>query len=294
MTLKQLQIFIAVVDTRSFSKAGELASLAQSTTSQHIKVLEDELGVRLLDRSTSQVSLTAVGKLFYDHAVSIIQGCEAARAAVRRFQGLDEATIRVGASTIPAACLIPDLIGALATSYPGIQLEVIQGDSREVIQMLLNDQVELAVVGSRPEQPELSAQVVMTDRIILTARPAVAATRKLQLEQLHECTLVTREPGSGTRLATDMALRRAGLEPKSLTISAQLGSSEAVRRAVLGSDCYAFISALAIEPELVSGTLLEIPIEGLKIERALYLAQKRGRSLSPAAARFTQLLIQTP
>ncbi len=156
--------------------------------------------------------------------------------------------------------------------------------------MLLNDQVELAVVGSRPEQPELFAQVVATDRIILTARPDVAIKRQLQLHQLPDCRLIIRESGSGTRQATDAALRRAGLEPTSLTVSAQFGSSEALRRAVLGSGNYAFISALAVEPELASGTLVEVPITGVHIERAFYLAWKRGCSLSPAAARFTTLL----
>jgi len=152
MTFKQLEVFLAVADTRSFSKGGEVVSLAQSTASQHIRALEDELQARLFDRSASQVSLTEAGRLFYDHADRICRCCSEAIEAVRRFQGLEQATLRVGASTIPAACLIPDLLGRFTAAWPGVRLELQQGDTREVLRLLQDDLVELAVVGGRPTE----------------------------------------------------------------------------------------------------------------------------------------------
>ena len=293
MTIKQLQVFLAVADLKSFSRAGEQVSLTQSTVSLHIKALEEELEARLFDRRVSEILLTAVGRLFYDHAQSIIAGCDQARSAVRRFQGLEQASLRVGASTIPAACLIPDLLGRLNSNHPGIRVELQQGDSQQVLQMLGANQIELGLIGARPATPGITSRKIATDRIILVTRSDTQQTGQITLQHLATCPLIAREPGSGTRQATDSALRQVGVEPAGLNIIAQLGSSEALRRAVLGGAVYAFISALAVEPELASGSIVEIAVENLKIERDIYLIWHQDRSISNAGKVVTRLLTET-
>ncbi|MHB8056417.1 MAG: LysR substrate-binding domain-containing protein [Desulfuromonadaceae bacterium] len=288
MTLKQLQVFLAVADSGSFSKGGESVSLAQSTASQHIRSLEDELGARLFDRSAGSISLTAVGRLFYEHAVRICAGCGEAADAVRRFQGLEQATLRVGASTIPAACLIPDLLGSFSAARPGVRLEVVQGDTREVIRLLQDDTVELAVVGGRFDNEAICYEDVGTERILLVALPGFIDKPQVTLQQLQGLPLLLREPGSGTRLAVDSALQKAGLDLRSLRVVARLGSSEALRRAVLGGAGCAFLSTLAAGRELADGTLVVVDIAGIEIRRSFYLAWRCGRSLSPAAAVFME------
>lgn len=290
MTLKQLEVFLAVADTRSFSKGGETVSLAQSTASQHIRALEDELGTRLLDRSATQVNLTEAGRLFYGHASQICRQCTEAIEAVRRFQGLEQATLRVGASTIPAACLIPDLLGCFTAAWPGVRLELLQGDTREVVRLLQDNLVELAVVGGRPDDDAISLQELQTERIVLVARPDQVKKSTISLQKLQKLPMVLREPGSGTRQATDAALQKAGIDPRSLRAVAQLGSSEAVRRAVLGGAGFAFVSTLAVAHELADGTLVEVQVDKLEISRIFYLAWCRGKTLSPAAEEFISLL----
>ena len=288
MTLKQLEVFLAVADTRSFSKGGETVSLAQSTASQHIRALEDELNVRLFDRSASQVALTEVGRLFYDHAAKICRQCSEATDAVRRFQGLEQATLRVGASTIPAAFLIPDMLGLFSTAWPGVCLELQQGDTREVLRLLQDELVELAVVGGQIDDNSISMQEVMTERIILVVKPGQYPDGSIERDQLMQLPLVIREAGSGTRTAVDTALQKNGVEPRQLKVVAQLGSSEAVRRAVLSGAGAAFVSTLAVGHELADGTLVELAVQGLEINRSFYLAWRKGKSLSPAALEFME------
>jgi len=290
MTLKQLEVFLAVADTRSFSKGGEAVSLAQSTASQHIRALEDELNVRLFDRSASQVALTEVGRLFYDHAAGICRHCSEAVEAVRRFQGLEQATLRVGASTIPAAFLIPDMLGHFSTAWPGVRLELQQGDTHEVIRLLQDERVELAVVGGHIDDDSINMQEVMTERIVLVARPGLSPVGILEYNQLAQLPLVIREAGSGTRTAVDSALQKNGIDPRRLRVVAQLGSSEAVRRAVLSGAGAAFVSTLAVGHELEDGTLIELTVSGLTINRSFYLAWRRGKSLSPAALEFMAMV----
>ena len=290
MTLKQLEVFLAVADTHSFSKGGESVSLAQSTASQHIRALEEELGTRLFDRTSSQVSLTEAGKIFYSHAVRIGNQCAEALEEVRRFQGLEQATLRLGASTIPAACLIPDLLGRFTTTWPGVRLELQQGDSREVIGLLLENLVELALVGGQYDEDAVSFKEILTDRIILVGRPWDQKDGTLSIQELQDQPLIVREQGSGTRQSTDSALKKAGLDPRNLQVVAQLGSSEAVRRAVIGGAGYAFLSKIAVARELAEGTLVEIQVEGFAITRSFYLAWRNGRSFSPAAEAFVKML----
>ena len=292
MTLKQLQVFMAVADTGSFSKGGETVSLAQSTVSQHIRALEDELGARLFDRSVSRVTLTEAGRLFYEHAARICALCGEAKDAVRRFQGLEQATLRVGASTIPAACLIPDLLGSFSAARPGVRLEVVQGDTREVIRLLQDEKIELAVVGGQFDADTICYQEVGAERIILVALPGVLPEPLVTIQQLQEMPLLLREPGSGTRLAVDGALQKGGFDLHSMRVVAQLGSSEALRRAVLSGAGCAFLSALAVGRELADGTLTAVDIAGIEISRSFYLAWRRGRSLSPAAGVFMEAVRQ--
>lgn len=290
MTLKQLEVFLAVADTRSFSKGGELVSLAQSTASQHIRALEEELGARLFDRSATMVRLTEAGRLFYEHASNISRQCSAALEAVRRFQGLEQATLQIGASTMPAACLIPDLLGEFSSQYPGVRLEVTQGDTREVTTMLLNDQVELAVVGGRNELDQIRFFEIGTERIVLVVRPGRIAKPFVSTSELQKMPLIVRETGSGTRLAVETALTKAGVAPNSLQVVAQLGSSEAVRRAVLSGAGCAFVSTLSASRELADGLLQEVEVAGLAVIRSYYAAVRSGRTLSPAAQAFLRLL----
>lgn len=290
MTLKQMEVFLAVADTRSFSKGGESVSLAQSTASQHIRALEDELGVRLFERSATQVRLTEVGRLFYEHASQICRQCSEAVEAIRRFQGLEQATLRVGASTIPAVCLIPDLLGRFSSAWPGVRLELQQGDSREVIRWLLDDLIELAVVGAKPDEDNIVFEELLTERIVLVASPELPVASKLSVDNLQTVPLVQRETGSGTRQAVDAALHKSGVDPRSLRIAAQLGSSEAVRRAVLSGTGCAFVSTLAVGRELADGSLKEIMVEGLTINRSFYLTWRKGTHFSPAAEAFIPLL----
>jgi len=292
MTLKQLEVFLAVADAHSFSKGGEAVSLAQSTASQHIRALEDELNVRLFDRSASQVSLTEVGRLYYDHAARICCQCSESVDAVRRFQGLEQATLRICASTIPASCLIPDLLGSFTTAWPGVRLELQQGDTREVLRLLQDELAELAVVGGRSDDDSLCFEEILTEQIVLVLKAGQIDKPVLSIQDLTALPLVVREPGSGTRQATETALRLAGLDPRNLRVIAQLGSSEAVRRAVLGGAGGGFISSLAVGHELQEGSLVVLPVDGLDIRQPFYLATRRGKSLSPAAKAFTDIVRQ--
>ena len=291
MTLRQLEIFLAVADNRSFSKGSEQVSLAQSTASQQIRHLEEQLGVRLFDRTTSQVALTAVGKLVYEHAQTIMQQVQNTHLAIKRFQGIEQAPLLCAASTIPACYLVPGLLQQFKQHFPGIKPQLLQGGSTMVIDAVRSDQAEFGLVGMYQPDPVLSYQAIWTDQIVLVAAPGlIDSPQPITPEVLSSIPMIIRESGSGTGSAVIHALTEIGMTENSLSVYAKLSSSEAVREAVIAGLGAAFISWLAVKRDCEEGRLVVIPVNGLHIQRRFYLVTRYDRSLSPAAQQFIELM----
>ena len=293
MTLKQLEVFVAVAQAHSFSKGAEKTCITQSTASQHIHGLEEELGIRLFDRGRGGALLTEAGKLFFGRASKILSECDESRSAVRRFLGMEDVVLRVGASNIPATCLIPVKLGLFQSTCPRVRLEVSQGDSRSVVQQLVSEEIELGFIGGRFDDDRIHFEDMGEDTIVCAvAREKIPSTKpSLSQAELCKIPLVVREQGSGTQQAVYEALARTWISREALKIAAVLGSSEAVKRALLEGAGYAFVSSRSISEELASGKLSTVRIPGLAITRKFYAASRAGRELSPAATAFLSLML---
>lgn len=292
MTLKQLEVFVAIAETQSFSKGGEKTSITQSTASQHIQGLEDELGVRLFDRGRGGALLTEAGKIFLGRARKILTDCDDSRSAIRRFLGMEDVLLRVGASNIPATWLIPALLGQFHKQCGRVRLEVIQGDSRSVIRQLVNEEIELGFTGGRFDDDRVEFESMGQDNIVCAVSSEFATGGKQSLSQAELCKIpmVVREDGSGTQMAVYEALSGTWIGKDALNIVAVLGSSEAIRRALLNGTGYAFVSRMSVSDELANGQLTTVRIPGINITRKFYAARREGRELSPAASAFLELM----
>lgn len=293
MTLKQLEVFLAIAETRSFSKGAEESCITQSTASQHIQTLEEELGIRLFDRGRGGALLTEAGKLFLERAKRIRGECDASLAAIRRFRGMEDVVLRVGASNIPGTSLIPDLLGRFLEQCPRVRLEVVQGDSRSVVRQLVAEEIELGFIGGRYDDDQVEYEPMGEDSIICVVSPDLVRSGKYSLSQAELCKvpLVVREQGSGTQQAVYEALAGTWIRKEALRIVALLGSNEAVKRAILNGTGYAFISAMSVAEEVSGGQLVSIRIPGVNITRRFYAARRVGRELSPAASAFWGLML---
>lgn len=293
MTLRQLELFVAVAESGSFSRGGELMSLTQSTVSQHIAALEEEFNIRLLDRTGKGVVLTAGGEVFFEQAQRVLAAGRQLRQKMGRFVGLEDAPLALGASNIPANYLLPELLPRLHLCYPGISLRMTMGDSRQIIEAVRTQQVELGLVGGRTEDDTFNFTPIMTDMLILIvgADHPLRGEGHISLRQLFEQGLVVREPGSGTYQNLQKALLKAGCDPASLNILVRLGSNEAVRRTVAAGFGCAFVSDLSAKDSLQRGELYRIEVDGLHIVRQLWLVELRARTSSPAVQAVKQLVL---
>lgn len=293
MNFRQLELFIAVAETGSFSRGAELICLTQSTVSQHVAALEAAVGSALLDRTGRGVLLTKGGELFIQHARRILAERDALLQAMAAFRGLEDARLNIGASNIPANYLIPTLLVEMQQKYPGISLAMITGDSLDMLQRLESAEIELALVGSRFDQRGVDFLPLLSDPLVLIVAPNHRWVRQgeLSLEELVTEPLVVRENGSGSGRALESALRQAGQDPATLKIAARLGSNEAVLLAVAGGFGCAFVSGLSVRQHLQRGELCQIEVAGLTVDRKIWLARSQTRTLSPAAQVFSEFLM---
>ncbi len=292
MTLRQLELFVAVAESGSFSKGGELVSLTQSTVSQHIAALEESFGLKLIDRTGRGIALTSGGELLLQQARRVLAEVADLRQNLSRFVGMQDVRVSIGASNIPANYLLPDLLPVLRQQYPGLQLQVITSDSKQALEAVRLRQVELGFVGVHVKDALLTGLPVCRDRLVLIvgANHSLRRVGRITLADLAGQEMILREAGSGTYQNLLQALNDAGFDPDQLNVVARFGSNEAVRRAVINGSGCAFVSDLSIRDHLRREEVFAVAVDGLQIERQLSLVYLSQRHLSPAARTVIDLI----
>ena len=288
MDLRQLEIFVKVAELGSFSKAADALYLTQPTVSEHIKSLEDELGVRLLDRLGRGAAVTKAGELLLGYARRMLTLQREARQAMDSFQGKMSGELLVGASTIPGEYILPALIGRFKEKYPEISITLLIGDSQAVIDWVLEGRAELGMVGARLPHRSLEYRELMPDEIVVMVPAAHPwnGRKQITLEELRGEPLLIRERGSGTRAALEAALAEAGTDFGDFRIVGEMGSTQAIKQAVKAGVGVSLVSKRAVEEECRSAAAWCLRVKDLKVTRAFHLVTHKDRSRSPLAEAF--------
>lgn len=290
MTLRQLEVFLAVARARSFRRAAEALHTSQPALSQHVRELEEELGTRLLDRLGRSVALTDAGRLLEDHGYRVFATMTSAREAIGELQGLKRGTLVIGASTTPGIYVLPGVIGAFRQRYPGVDLSLRIANSRLIEERVRANELDLGIVGGhglRPREECLAAGLV--DELVLVVAPTHrwARRRAVAPAQLAGEPLLVREDGSATRRVTERALQQAGVAYRTVM---ELDHTEAIKQAVMAGLGVALVSVHAVRGEASTGRLHTLRLLGLPIRRHFHVIHNEARQLSPSARAFMELL----
>ena len=292
MDLRRLEIFAKVAELGSFSRAAQALALTQPTVSEHVRSLEDELGVQLLDRLGRGAAPTRAGQLLLGYAQRMLVLSREARQAMDHFQGRLSGELIVGGSTIPGEYVLPALVGAFKAKQADISIVLLIGDTRQVTEWVDDGRVELAVVGARPTQRTVEARALMGDElvVVVAAHHPWATRETVTLAELQAEPMVVRERGSGSRDALERALASANTNLGAFRIVGEMGSTEAVKQAVRAGLGVALISNRAVVDECRAGLVACVKISTLPVARAFYLVTHRERSRSPLALAFLSFL----
>jgi DNA-binding transcriptional LysR family regulator len=290
--LRRLEIFAKVAETGSFSRAGEALSLTQPTVSEHIRTLEEELGVQLLDRLGRGATPTRAGQLLLGYARRMLALGREARQAMDQFQGRLLGELVVGGSTIPGEYVLPALVGRFKRKYPEISISLLIGGSQAVSAWIEESRVEAGVVGARPTGRHLQASPLMADELVVVMSPdhPWAGRRTITLEALRAEPMILRERGSGSREALERALRGVNLDLRAFRVVGEMGSTQAVKQGVRAGVGVSLVSRRAVVDECTAGLVASAELEGLVVTRDFYLVTHRHRSLSPLGQAFLEFV----
>ena len=288
MDIHVLDLFCRIVESGSFSKAADAVYLTQPTVSGHIKKLEEDVGVRLLDRLGHRATPTKAGDLLYRYAKRILTLRQEAQQALDEFKGGLKGELILGASSVPGGYLLPPLIGPFRARYPDISVVLKVSYSKEIIEAVIDGAYEVGAVGAQFDDGRLEYQTFSEDEMVLVVPPTHpwASRRSVKASELPSQPFLIRERGSGTRKILEQALEQRNLSISVFKVIGELGSNEAIRQAVKAGGGIAIISRLAVASDIKCRELNAIPVSGLKLTRAFYLITHRHRSHSPICNAF--------
>lgn len=292
MNLNQLRVFDAIAEEGSITSAARRLRISQPAVSKQLSELENALGAPLFDRLPRGVRITSVGRVLREHSARIFAAERAAEHAIAELTAPGRGRLSIGASTTIGSYLVPALLGRFKRDHPEVTLELEIANTAAIQQAVTEAHIDLGLTEGFNGTGMLEVDVVAHDEMVAIAPPGhpLLAEAPVSAARLLREPFLIRERGSGTRAVIEAALMRHDLavEP-----AMSLGSTEAIKNAVASRLGVALVSRLAVELELTSGRLAEVPVSDLAIRRALHLVRLRGRKPSPAVAAFTELL-RTP
>lgn len=280
MDLRHLQTLRMVVEKGSFSQAAEELEISQPAVSFQIRALEQKLGHRLLDRSGRRVSLTESGEVVYDYARRMIALEAEMERAVGEVGTRVSGRLVIGSTAGPAELLLPRLLGAFHRRYPDVRVSLIVTDTQTVCERVLDDELEIGVVGAGRTQRGLEFEAFLRDELVLIVPPGhhLAQVGAVGLEQLTAEPMLMQQEGSGVRNALEAALREAGLRDRDLHVEMELGLQQSVKAAVLDGVGITVISRLAVEREIAEGSLVAVEITDPSLFRDFSIVRHAGRT----------------
>ena len=283
MNLKYLESFLAVVQFGGFREAAKRTGKSQPALSQNIGKLENELGVSLIQRQHKGCSPTDRGRAFVPYAESLLR---TAKRALALFEGN---SLAIAAGSNIGIYLLPPYLRSYRDAHPQEQVELSVHSNPEVARRLCDREVEVAVMEWWDGRPGFIAEPWRREEMVLIVPPdhRWAKKRVIAPEQLRGSSLLGGESGSGTGRILQEHL--AGIHP-SLRVSAHLGSTEAVKRAVQAGLGISLVLASSVKQEVAAGNLTAIRIADISLEKQLYVIRDKDTPESSPARRFAEHL----
>ncbi|MGM0688611.1 MAG: selenium metabolism-associated LysR family transcriptional regulator [Bacillota bacterium] len=297
MDFEQIRAFLNVASLKSFSEAGEKMFISQPSVSVRIKSLEEELGVKLFDRSKArEPSLTEAGKIFIDYAQSIINLQDECREKLSGQREAATGLVYIGSSTVPGSYLLPALLAGFKKVTTSIEFNVNILDTSAVLEGVLNYSYDLGYVGLVKQDDRLEYIPLAKDELVLAVQKGLINKADYRtcvpLDILPSHHLILREKGSATRQLLEKKLNESGYDLNSFAGITYINSLEGIKQAVKEGLGIAFVSKLSVN-EMVQAGLVDLhTICGVDLHRSLYLVYHSSRVLGAAARKVKDFTIK--
>jgi DNA-binding transcriptional LysR family regulator len=291
MNLQHLRYLLAVSRAGSFTNAALDMHVTQPTVSSGIAELESELGVQLFNRSGRQVELTIEGRTLLNYAVQIQDLIEEASDRLTNPHAARSERFQFGSIDAAVIYLLPDILRQYLTAHPDVELSVQVAPSQYLVEDLLMNRSEFAVISMPFDHPRVETLSLYRDRLLLVvgASHAFAGKRTVSLEQVVREPLILFHDDSVSRRIVDEKFAEAGVAPR---VIMTMRSPEAMRKLVEAGVGISFLPYLTVENALRSGELKEVGVKGVNFSREIGLAWKNGRYFGPTIETLLTAIVE--
>ena len=292
ISLKQLRALVAINEHGSLTAAAESLGLTPPAVSTQLKLLEENLGTRLVMRGNDgKTSLTTAGQEVLRSTQQIESTLTNCYEKVKSIRLGKVGYIAIGVVST-GKYFAPRLVAGFQRANPEIQVGLRIGNSEEIISQVMDGAVDVAIMGRPPRAQVVTAEILGQHPHVIIAPPGhrLATGRDVSPDDLLEETFLTREPGSGTRILMERLLDRLGEGRPYKTVS--VGTNETIKQAVMAELGIAFISGHTVAHELEDGRLVQIKAPGVPITRQWFLMHRRDMPLTAVTEKFRQFIVE--
>ena len=286
MDFKQIEAFVNVVRYKSFSKAADATFFTQPTISTHIRNLEKELGVKLLDRKSRIVEMTPQGSKFYKYAVEMINARAQAFDALGQDSDSVKGILEIQSSSIPSVTFLPDLLAGFRREHSGVQYYVSSSDTQTVVDNIIERRGEIGFIGEEFVSNALELTKVASDKAILIVPESYDVGTHISMSDAIKFPFIWRETGSATRKSFEAAAVSLGYDKEVFDVAALFTDMDSIIRSVEAGLGVAVISEKVAST--IGGRVKKVEIDNYSEDRSFYMINLRSISLSPAAEAFSE------
>ncbi|MBN1160830.1 MAG: LysR family transcriptional regulator [Dehalococcoidales bacterium] len=278
MNIEHLKTFREIARLGSFSKVARELGISQPAVSFQVQRLEQELGIRLIDRNQKTITLTKAGKRLLNFAEAVEEERDKLGQDLEQMREDISGDLLIGASTIPGEYLLPKMLAVFKQRHPAVKIQMDISDSVTVINRVRDNTYELGFCGIAPEGKDLASFKIAGDEIaaIVATEHPFASRDEVSAEELEGEALIFREATSGTQRSLEGLLGRGGVDIKKWTPQLVLGSTQSVINAVAAGAGIGFVSSLAIKGSGVK----PVRIRDLRLARDFYCVYRQERVVS--------------
>jgi DNA-binding transcriptional LysR family regulator len=289
MELWQLEVFMAVVEEKSFSRAGKRIGRTQPAISSTVKLLEEGLGEPLFDRLGKSIRLTAAGEMLVDYARRLLRLRDEAAQAIGELRGLHRGTLKLGANETTCLYLLPGVLAAFKQAYPQVQVDIQRAITRSITEKVIEGMLDFGIVTLPVQDGRLETLTIHQDELALIVGPVhrLASRRSVQMTELREEPFILHKIGTTTRERLVKHFSDGGVK---LKVTMELASIESIKRFVSIGMGISIVPRLCIGKELEEGSLHAVSIRNARFQRQLGLIYSKGRYQSQAARAFLALV----
>lgn len=289
VTLRQLKVFEAVARHLSYTRAAKTLHLSQPATSMQIKQLEEVAGIPLFEQFGKKIYLTEAGKQFQIYSQNITQQLDDLETMLANLKGMHGKLTICVAST--AGYFMPQLLAEFCKLYPNTQVSLNVTNREKLLNLLANNEMDIAIMGRPPEGHDLESVSFMENPLVVIAptNHPLANERNIPMLRMAQETFLVRESGSGTRTAMEEFFSEHQIP---LTTSTEMSTNEAIKQAVQAGMGLGILSKHTIQLELDAHRLTVLDVEDFPIQRHWYVIHRKGKHLTTVAQAFKAFVLE--